>query len=152
LPIIVLRIAMVYGPGQRDLTKLVPYVISSLQQQRAPQLTDGTRDIDWIYVDDVVDAFLAAAFSERAVGRAIDIESGTSISIRETVHLLRSLVGSAVQPEFGALPRRQQDTSRISDTTAAKELLGWSASTEPVDGLATTVRWYRDHLHGAELG
>ncbi|MBV9161025.1 MAG: hypothetical protein JO281_05590 [Pseudonocardiales bacterium] len=57
-----------------------------------------------------------------------------------------------MQPEFGALPRRRQDTSRISDLTAAKELLGWSASAELVDGLTTTVRWYRDHPHGAEFG
>ena len=106
------------------------------------------RDIDWIYVDDVVEAFLTAASSEPALGHAIDIGSGTSISIRETVHLLTSLVGSSVQPEFGALPRCQQDTSRISDTTAAKELLGRSASTELADRLTTTIRWYRDHLHG----
>lgn len=150
LPIIVLRIAMVYGPGQRDLTKLVPYVISSLQQQRAPQLTDGTRDIDWIYVDDVVDAFLAAASSERGVGHIMEIGSGTPVSIRATVRLLSSLVGSSVQPEFGALPRRHRDTPRISDPAAAKELLGWSATTELVDGLAATVRWYRDHLHHQE--
>jgi nucleoside-diphosphate-sugar epimerase len=152
LPIIILRIAMVYGPGQRDLTKLVPYVIGSLYRQRAPQLTDGTRHIDWIYVDDVVEAFLAAACSEQAAGHAIDIGWGTSISIRETVHLLAGLVGSSVQPEFGALAQRQQDTSRISDPAAAKELLGWSASTQLLDGLTTTVRWYHDHLPSTELG
>ncbi len=143
LPIVVLRIAMVYGPGQRDLTKLVPYVIGCLQQRRAPQLTDGTRDIDWIYIDDVVDAFLAAASSERAAGHIIDIGSGTPVSLRETVHLLSSLVGSSVQPEFGALPQRHRDTPRISDPAVAKKLLGWSTTTKLVNGLAATVSWYR---------
>lgn len=148
LPIVVLRIAMVYGPGQRDLTKLVPYVITSLQQRRAPQLTNGTREIDWIYVDDVVDACLATGSGDRAIGQVIDIGSGTAVSIRDTVALLTTIVASSTTPEFGALPQRQMDTRRICDPTAAKELLGWSASTDLSAGLAATVRWYRDHPDG----
>lgn len=151
LPTVVLRIAMVYGPGQRDLTKLVPHVITALQQAQAPKLTAGTREIDWIYIDDVVDSFLAAASSKRGVGHVIDVGSGTPVSIRETVHLLGELVGTDVQPAFGTLSPRQQDSPRISDPAAAKELLGWSARTELIDGLATTVRWYRDHLKGGTL-
>jgi UDP-glucose 4-epimerase len=152
LPTVVLRIAMAYGPGQKDLTKLVPYVITSLHQRRSPKLADGTRAIDWVYVDDVVDALMTAASSDRGVGHVIDIGSGTPVSIRETVRLLGSLVGTDIQPEFGTLPARQRDGARIADAAAARELLGWSASTELVAGLAATVRWYRDRLSAGILG
>ena len=46
--------------GQRDERKLVPYVINSLLRE-SPQLSSGSRAVDWVYVDDVVDAFFVAA-------------------------------------------------------------------------------------------
>ena len=59
---------MVYGPGQLDLHKLVPYVTVSLLRGGSPQLTGGERGVDWIYVDDVVDAFLRASISPGSEG------------------------------------------------------------------------------------
>jgi UDP-glucose 4-epimerase len=52
---------MVYGPGQTDRTKLVPYVAPCLLDDVQPELTSGTRLVEWIYVDDVVEAHLKAA-------------------------------------------------------------------------------------------
>ena len=68
LPVVHLRVFMVYGPGQLDLRKLVPYVTVSLLRGEAPRLTSGARAVDWIYVDDVVDAFLRAAVAPGAGG------------------------------------------------------------------------------------
>ena len=58
----VLQIAMVYGPAQPDLTKLVPYVTLACHA-RGPHrsLSSGTRLVDWVYVDDVVDALVRTA-------------------------------------------------------------------------------------------
>ncbi len=61
LPIVHLRVFMVYGPGPQDITKLVPYVTGCLLRGEPPRLSSGTREIDWIYIDDVVEAFVAAA-------------------------------------------------------------------------------------------
>ena len=52
---------MVYGPGQTDRTKLVLYVARCLLDDVPPELTSGTRLVEWIYVDDVVEADLKAA-------------------------------------------------------------------------------------------
>jgi len=144
LPTVVLRIAMAYGPGQPDKSKLLPYVIISLLGEKVPALSDGTREIDWVYVDDVVDALLAAGTVDGVAGEVIDLGSGTAVSIRETVRLLADIVGSEQAPEFGVLPRRNLDSSRIADTSRAKELLGWIASTGLHDGMARTVGWYRE--------
>ncbi len=61
LPVVVLRVFMVYGPGRQDEAKLVPYVDRSFLAGEPPRLSSGTRAVDWVYVDDVVAAFLAAA-------------------------------------------------------------------------------------------
>jgi len=61
---------MVYGPGQVDHTKVVPYSILAALRGEAPRLTSGTRPVDWIYVDDVVAGLLAAAEVAGMIGRA----------------------------------------------------------------------------------
>ena len=59
LQVTVLRVFIVYGPGQRDVGKLVPHTILSLLRGDPPRISSGVREIDWIYLDDVVEAFLA---------------------------------------------------------------------------------------------
>ena len=58
-PVVSLRPFMAYGPGQNP-TKIIPYTILALLRGDAPQLSSGERALDWVYVDDVIDAFLAA--------------------------------------------------------------------------------------------
>lgn len=149
LPVTVLRLAMVYGPGQGDGTKLVPYTATSLLSGREPRIGSGTREVDWVYVDDVVDALLAAA-ARPGRGDVLTIGSGTSVTIRETVELLDRIVGAGVHPRFGAVPDRPLDTARIADPGPAGALLGWRPRVSLAEGLSRTVDWYRDALVGAD--
>lgn len=142
----VLRIAMAYGPAQRDLEKLVPYVISTLLRGEEPTISGGTRLIDWVYVDDVVDAFLSAAEHEAAAGHTFDIGSGVPISIRETVDFLHAVVSPTVTPRYGARPDRLLEGARISDLKRTTEVLGWRPTVGFEDGMRRTVAWYVDHL------
>jgi len=143
LPTVVLRVAMAYGPGRQDENRLVPYVINCWLDGRAPELSSGTRQIDWVYIDDVVDAFLAAACAASVEGRSLDIGSGEPVDIRQTVAMLRQIIGTDVPARFGALPDRQYDSARIADLTESGPLLGWSARVGLVEGLTRTVDWFR---------
>src|SRR5215212_8525730 len=64
----VLRISMVYGPAQPDITKLIPYSTLALLRGEPPLLSSGKRMVDWVYVDDVVDAFIRTAETEATIG------------------------------------------------------------------------------------
>jgi UDP-glucose 4-epimerase len=141
----VLRIAMVYGPGQRDTAKLVPYAVTELLSGRTPRLGSGTRLIDWVYVTDVVDAFVAAAESERAAGGLFDVGCGSGVSIKETIDLLCRLSGTAITPEYGALPDRQLDRAHIADLSPTGATLGWEPTTPLEEGLKHTLAWYTEH-------
>ena len=147
LPVVHLRVFMVYGPGQLDLRKLVPYVTVSLLRGEAPRLTSGARAVDWIYVDDVVDAFLRAAVMPGAEGRSLDVGSGELVTARSLVERLRQLVGGDVEPGFGAVPDRPLERVRAADPAATAEALGWRPRTTLTDGLARTVDFYRSSLH-----
>ncbi len=146
LPVVHLRVFMAYGPGQLDVRKLVPYVTVSLLRGEAPKLTSGARAVDWVYVDDVVDAFLRAAVAPGAEGRSLDIGSGELVTARSLVACLWELVHADVQPAFGAIPDRALERVRAADPAPAAEAMGWQPQTPLKDGLARTVAYYRANV------
>jgi nucleoside-diphosphate-sugar epimerase len=146
LRIVHLRVFMVYGPGQHDRTKLVPYVITSLLQGERPKLSSGRRPVDWVFVDDVVEAFVAASSREDLAGMSLDIGTGNLVTIRSIVEQIAETVGSEAEPDFGALPERPLEIVRAADVERTRDLLGWRSRTPLAEGLRTTVDWYRAEL------
>jgi UDP-glucose 4-epimerase len=143
-PAVWLRLFMVYGPGQQDVRKLVPAVTVSLLRGEAPAVSSGRRPVDWIYVDDVVDAFLAAAVAKGVEGRTPEIGTGTLVTVREVVERLVQIVNPSVAPHFGALPDRPFEQVRSADLATA-ECLDWRPRIPLEEGLRRTVEWYRRH-------
>ena len=140
-PIVIAKIFMVYGPGQSDHTKLIPYVTISLLRGEAPRLSSGLRSIDWIYVDDVVEGLIRCAEAPGIEGRTVELGSGEMLSIREVVQQLSELVPCTVDPEFGALPDRPFERFKKADIAESYRLTGWQPSTPLPAGLARTVEW-----------
>jgi nucleoside-diphosphate-sugar epimerase len=134
---------MVYGPGQRDLNKLVPYVILSLLRGEPPRLMSGARAVDWIFVADVVDALMAAARARGIDGARIDVGSGELVTVKEIVERLVAIINPGVEPRFGAVPDRTRERISVADVRRAQSLLGWLPSMLLDDGLRRTVDWYR---------
>src|SRR6185369_11091250 len=62
VPVVSLRPFMTYGPGQKE-HKIIPYTIKCMLRGESPALSSATRLVDWIYVDDVIDSFIAAAIT-----------------------------------------------------------------------------------------
>jgi UDP-glucose 4-epimerase len=152
LPVLIARVFMVYGPGQRDLTKLIPYVTLSLLQGKTPKISSGQRLVDWIYVSDLVNGFLALAQAADVNGATLDLGSGSLVSIREIVQQLILLVGAKVNVEFGGLPDRPLEPTRVAKTAETFAKIGWKAQVSLREGLADTVGWYRAALeHSPEF-
>ena len=143
LPVILLRIFMVYGPGQMDSSKLIPYVILSLLRGEVPKLTSGNRPVDWIFVEDVIEGLLAAATAENLGVATLDIGSGSLVTVREIVQRLRHLVDPSLVPVFGAMGDRPHEVVRSADISATEKTLGWRPKTPLWDGLEKTVEWYK---------
>jgi nucleoside-diphosphate-sugar epimerase len=143
-PVILMRLFMVYGPAQADLRKLVPSVILSLLRGEPPRVSSGGREIDWIFVEDVVEALVAAAVAPGAVGKTLDVGSGHLVPIRSVVERLVHIVNPAVQPLFGAVPDRPLEQVRVADTAMTTSLTGWKPAIGLDEGLRRTVSWYAE--------
>jgi nucleoside-diphosphate-sugar epimerase len=149
LPCVSLRLFNVFGPGQAIQSKYAPVIpsfISAIAQIRPPELHwDGEQARDFIYVEDVVEAYvLAAAADARVDGTAINIGSGASKTISE---VLQSICNS-MDRWMDALKRveRSGDVRRTqADISKARDLLGWAPSTEWNIALQETIDFYLKH-------
>jgi len=150
-PIVVTRLFMTYGPGQRE-HKIVPYVIRALLQGESPRLGSGKREVDWIYVQDVMDGMIAAATAPGVEGGCFELGSGKLVSIRGLVAAVIEVMGARVEPQFGALPERPMERVRCADIAASAEKLNWRPRTSLEDGLRSTIEWYRKDLTRAAAG
>jgi UDP-glucose 4-epimerase len=146
LPVVIARVFMVYGPAQMDFTKLIPYVTLSLLQGKTPKISSGERLVDWIYVSDVVNGFLALAQAHDVDGATLDLGSGSLVTIREIVQQLAKSIGGGVNAEFGALPDRPLEPTRLAKTAETLARIGWKPQVSLPEGLERTVDWYRAEL------
>ena len=142
-PAVWLRIFMVYGPDQPDDRKLIPSATRSLLRGIAPAVSSGSRLVDWIYVDDVVEALSTAASVRGLEGRTLDIGSGTAVSLRAVLEQLAHLVGTGVEPRFGVKGDRPLEQECVADVDATAACMSWRPRTPLAEGLRRTVDWYR---------
>jgi nucleoside-diphosphate-sugar epimerase len=137
---------MVYGPGQLDLTKLVPYILSRLLRGEAAELSSGRQPFDWIHVDDVVAALLATATRGAGDGTTVDIGSGSLTSVREIAERLARSIGAEHLLKFGALEDRRLEPTRSANLQETESRIGWKPRIDLDTGLSRTVDWYRDYF------
>jgi UDP-glucose 4-epimerase len=148
LETVALRYFNVYGPRQRpDATyaAVIPLFAAALLAGERPTVHgDGTQSRDFTFVTDVVAANLAAAVApaDRASGRAFNVAPGAGTSLLELLDGLATCIGVSPDPVF-VEPRPGDVKLSCADSTAARELLGWTPTVAVADGLAAYVDWLR---------
>jgi hypothetical protein len=87
-------------------------IITSLLRAERPKLSSGTRPVDWVYVDDVVDAFIAASARDDLAGASLDIGTGELVTIRAIVEQIVETVGQESSRLGSAPGAPTRDSSR----------------------------------------
>lgn len=144
LPIAIARPLMVYGPGQSDVTKLIPHVLSHLLAGRSAPLSSGVHPFDWVYIDDVCDALLAIADCDTAVGHTFDVGTGVLTPVIDVARGIARRLNAANLLEVGAIPDRAGEPVRAADTETTRTLTGWQAKVGLEQGLDLTVEWFEN--------
>lgn len=144
LETVVLRYFQVYGPRQSNgtYTAPLPALIDTLRRRRRPVIAGDIRAAhDFLYVEDAVEATLAAATAAGAAGRAVNVGSGQAASMLEVLDVLNRLLRTDVVPRLGRTGRGLAPTVR-ADVQLAAELFAWSPRTSLVTGLARSVEFF----------
>jgi UDP-glucose 4-epimerase len=139
--VVTLRLYSAYGPWE-DPRRLLPRLVVCGRAGRLPPLADPETARDFVYVDDVVDAFLIAAERDDLPrGSVLNVGSGTQATLREAVSTAQSALGFRAEPEWGTGHARSWDTGVwVADSTRIREL-GWAPRTSLTDGIVAMARW-----------
>ena len=104
---------------------------------------DGGNTRDYVYVDDVVDAFVRAAQVEAAAGQRFNVGTGVETTDRALHTLVAEAAGADDEPEYA--PARLGDVARSAlDATRARRVLGWAPQVSIREGVARTVDYFHD--------
>ncbi len=146
LPTVCLRYFNVYGPRQKpDSTyaAVIPAFVNALIDGNPLTIFgDGAQKRDFVYVDDVVHANLLAAESDEAVGKVLNISGGGAVTINELAGILQELISNAPATAYEA-PRSEDIYFSEAVIEQAWEALGYRPEVALVEGLRSTVEWFR---------
>jgi len=144
IPYVVLRIGNVFGERQRTDTSqgaIAVFLSRALAGGTVEIWGDGTTVRDYIYIQDVVQAFMLAMSFEGAPS-VFNIGSGEGLSLNDVLVAIEELLGTPVARRYVA--RRSFDVpANVLDISRAKELLGWTPRFAFREGLARTLEWMR---------
>jgi nucleoside-diphosphate-sugar epimerase len=136
-----------YGAFDNN-SKFVSFVIQSLLNGvPSIDLTKGEQKRRFIYIDDVVDAFLFVLKNEESIPEgfnSFDISADISTTIKDFALLAKKLTGNTTTKlNFGALPYRADEVMDIRTDTQAIKSLGWKQKTSLEDGLTKMIQQER---------
>ncbi len=141
-PVTVLRPFAVYGPWERP-PRFVPTVVTAALRGEPISVTAGEAGRDFVFVEDVVDACLAAATAAGAVGEVINVGTGRLTTSVELVERLAAVSGLELDVRVGVHEPRAWDSGRwVADVRKAQDVLGWRAAHDLDAGLAKTLAWF----------
>ncbi len=151
-PATVLRLFLVYGPGQNE-ARFLPQIIRGCQENREFPVSAGDQLRDFCYVDDVADGILDALSARDARGEVINLGSGRPVTIREVIETVQAIVGTG-RPQFGMVPYRPGENMALyPDTKKAQKILNWKPRFELADGLRHTISsWCDSRTRAASRG
>jgi nucleoside-diphosphate-sugar epimerase len=139
VPIIVFRPFNVYGPNQNDRF-LIPSIISQIQADSSIHLNDPAPKRDFVYLDDISNAFCNAIEYDKTDYEIFNIGSGESYSVNEIATTLASLFNRTIEISYSSEIRENEIPNTVADISKANQLLNWNPKVSFIDGLKSIVR------------
>jgi UDP-glucose 4-epimerase len=138
-----LRLYSVYGPFEEP-SRLVPALVLCGLRSTLPSLVNPGVARDFVYVDDVTEAFLLAARAQSdGDGLVYNVATGMQTTMGQAVEAIRRLLPVKAEAEWGSMPDRQWDTNVwVGDSGRIRDRLGWKPRSFD-EGLRLTVEWFR---------
>jgi UDP-glucose 4-epimerase len=148
-----LRLFSVYGENEIPKGKyaniISQFIWCLLKGERPVIYGDGTQTRDFIYVEDVVDAFLISMDLDK--GGIFNVGTGIETSFNEAFSMIKEVLGSDLEPEYVANPIKNYVYRTKADTKKAEQDLGFKARVSLKEGIERLVKHYRNYREIASL-
>ncbi len=141
-----LRYFNIFGPRQDPRSQyaaVIPIFVSQLLAGTRPTIFgDGGQSRDFTYIENVVEANIAASLCAEANGEVVNIACGERYTLNELFERIRGIVGCDIAPQYA--PSRPGDVrDSLADIAAARRLFGYEVRVPFAEGLQRTIEWYR---------
>jgi UDP-glucose 4-epimerase len=141
-----LRMFNVFGPRQSIANPyqgvLAIFIGNVMRGEPITIHGDGQQTRDFVYIDDVVDAWMRVLDSSESFGRALNVGSGRETSVDELADAVLEAFGESRSTwEIRREPAQLGDQRRAAADTRAIERLGWSTASSLDEGMVRTVSW-----------
>lgn len=141
-----LRYFNVFGPRQdphSEYSAVIPLFITKVLRGERPTIFgDGEQSRDFIHVEDVVRANIAAAGSAAAAGEALNVACGAGTTVNALLAAVNDVLGAKAEARY-APPRPGDILHSTADIGKALRLLGFAPSLSFIEGLKSTIGWYK---------
>lgn len=139
-----LRLYSAFGPWEEPARFVPTLAVRGLEGGLPPLVNPGVGR-DFVYVDDVCEAYLRAVAGDPGEpGAVFNVGTGVQVSIRDAVEVARRELGVAAEPEWGSMPDRAWDSHVwVSDPRKISRVLGWKPVTDFAEGFRRTVAWLK---------
>jgi len=139
MPITIIRSGNMYGPGDINLSRLIPKTITRLLNGKPPIIYgNGQMRRDFGYVEDIADAFIMLA--ERGANGAFNVSGGEVLTVQEVVLKISELLGFSIPPIYQGV--NNEIDSQWLDITKIRKL-GWKPRHTFEQGLKKTIEYYK---------
>lgn len=136
--IVILRAFNLYGPGQ-DRRTVIPSIIEQAKTGSI-LLKDPQPKRDFVYIDDMVNAYIKAIQYEKTPFETFNIAGGRSYSIKQISETIARRLADDVAVEFTGERRKNEVMDTIADISKAKKLLGWQPKIGIEEGIDLCLR------------
>jgi CDP-glucose 4,6-dehydratase len=150
LPVAVARCGNVYGGGDLNWSRIVPGTIRSLVENRRPVLrSDGNMTRDYVYVKDVVEAYMLLADGvtrDDVSGEAFNFGCEQPVTVMEITRRIQRLMGRTDLEPLILNQVKGEIAAQYLHCGRARDAFGWSPRYGLDQGLMETIEWYRGFL------
>lgn len=149
LPVLIPRFVNIYGPGDSNLSRIIPKTIQSVVHNEQPVLWGGGAKRDYLYIDDALRAYdLLGKISDRQIdrNRIYNFATGKPVTAKKLMEMIIALsntpnsVKRVSEGRINELDRQEVNWSK------AKRLLGWRPEVDLIEGLTQTLQWFRKNM------
>jgi len=147
LNIVTFRPFGVYGYYE-EKDRLVSYLILSCLRNKNPELSTPSSVRDFIFVDDLIDGYMAAIDKEGVGGEIFNLGAGVQYSVGEVARFVIELSGKNLKPIYGKRPSTQkmEPNCWVAEISKAKRMLGWEPRHDIRQGLKKDFEWFSKNL------